>query len=377
MGRWCRVRGPGAMPRTPAAAATACPRSPAPPLPRRDADGRFRGWVNPAVCERYGIPPDPDGAWAAGGGGEFSFKADKSGGWAWAGCAGRGRGTGSTGSSMERQCRTRMGSRALPSPARHPPAHPPSTAPPPHPSPPAAIPGALKGRGWSGARAFSHTQLRKNPNAYFYRHVAPHEQQVRLSVLAGVGVGGGRGRLAPPSWCCPHAAFTHPLLRRRAHTADPPPAPSAPPCVCRRRASGPRRSTRRLWRRRGRTAWATIGASSPPTCRSAWATSAQPTTGALAGSCGWRVGTTAVQCPAAHSGRPALCHPLAATELLVPPPLPRFLPQRRDHPAGSGAGPALQDDAQWQGGVCGVRQGHAQAPCLPACSPQLLIMSSA
>lgn len=41
----------------------------------------------------------------------------------------------------------------------------------------AAIPAGLKGRGWSDARAFSHTQLLKNPNAYFYRHVAPHEQQ--------------------------------------------------------------------------------------------------------------------------------------------------------------------------------------------------------
>lgn len=41
------------------------------------------------------------------------------------------------------------------------------------------MPAGLKGRGWSDARAFSHTQLQKNPNAYFYRHVAPHEQQVR------------------------------------------------------------------------------------------------------------------------------------------------------------------------------------------------------
>jgi hypothetical protein len=44
----------------------------------------------------------------------------------------------------------------------------------------AAIPAALKSRGWSDARAFSHTQLTKNPNAFFYRHVAPHEQQARL-----------------------------------------------------------------------------------------------------------------------------------------------------------------------------------------------------
>ncbi len=32
--------------------------------------------------------------------------------------------------------------------------------------------------GWSNARAFSATQLRTNPNAYFYRHVEPDEEQV-------------------------------------------------------------------------------------------------------------------------------------------------------------------------------------------------------
>jgi hypothetical protein len=59
-----------------------------------------------------------------------------------------------------------------------PPTHPP-TRPPTHPPTRlAAIPSNLKGRGWSDARAFSHTQLQKNPNAYFYRHVVPHEQQV-------------------------------------------------------------------------------------------------------------------------------------------------------------------------------------------------------
>ncbi|PSC70396.1 transcription factor [Micractinium conductrix] len=83
-------------------------------------DGRFRGWVSPAVCERYDIPPDPAAAWEAGGGGNFSFKIDKT-----------------------------------------------------------AIPAAQRARGWSDARAFSHTQLVKNPNAYFYRHVAPHEQQAQ------------------------------------------------------------------------------------------------------------------------------------------------------------------------------------------------------
>ncbi len=33
--------------------------------------------------------------------------------------------------------------------------------------------------GWSAARAQSSKRLTSNPNAFFYRHVAPHEQQVR------------------------------------------------------------------------------------------------------------------------------------------------------------------------------------------------------
>lgn len=47
-----------------------------------------------------------------------------------------------------------------------------------HALPSAAIPANLRNKGWSDARAFAATQLQKNPNAYFYRHVAPHEQQV-------------------------------------------------------------------------------------------------------------------------------------------------------------------------------------------------------
>ncbi len=31
--------------------------------------------------------------------------------------------------------------------------------------------------GWSSIRIKSAKELRKNPNAYFYRHVAPHEHQ--------------------------------------------------------------------------------------------------------------------------------------------------------------------------------------------------------
>lgn len=81
-------------------------------------DGEYRGWVSQRVAETYGIPGDAQLAWEQGGGGKFSYKNDKS-----------------------------------------------------------ALPAALKVRGWSDAKAFAATQLRKNPNAYFYRHVAPDQQQ--------------------------------------------------------------------------------------------------------------------------------------------------------------------------------------------------------
>ena len=38
--------------------------------------------------------------------------------------------------------------------------------------------------GWSNARAHSATMLASNPNAYFYRHVAPHEEQVPQHPIA-------------------------------------------------------------------------------------------------------------------------------------------------------------------------------------------------
>jgi hypothetical protein len=41
-----------------------------------------------------------------------------------------------------------------------------------------AVPAHLRAKGWSEAKAFAATMLRKNPNTYFYRHVAPHETQV-------------------------------------------------------------------------------------------------------------------------------------------------------------------------------------------------------
>jgi hypothetical protein len=39
------------------------------------------------------------------------------------------------------------------------------------------IPAAFRARGWSAARAWAATQLQANPNAYFYRHVAPDQHQ--------------------------------------------------------------------------------------------------------------------------------------------------------------------------------------------------------
>lgn len=81
-------------------------------------DGHFRGWVSKEVCERYGIAGSADEAWEQNGGGKFSFKVDRS-----------------------------------------------------------TLPKEVRGKGYSDAKAFSITQLHKNPNAYFYRNVAPHETQ--------------------------------------------------------------------------------------------------------------------------------------------------------------------------------------------------------
>ena len=44
----------------------------------------------------------------------------------------------------------------------------------------AAIPASLKAQGWSNARAFSATQFRQNPNTFFYRNVAPDQEQVHV-----------------------------------------------------------------------------------------------------------------------------------------------------------------------------------------------------
>ncbi|KAK9808530.1 hypothetical protein WJX73_005273 [Symbiochloris irregularis] len=84
------------------------------------SDGHFHGWVCPEICARYGVAGNAAEAWEQNGGGKFTFKIDRS-----------------------------------------------------------AIPASLKSRGWSDARAFSSTQLQKNPNTFFYRHTAPHEQQAQ------------------------------------------------------------------------------------------------------------------------------------------------------------------------------------------------------
>ena len=108
-------------------------------------------WVCPAVCEQYGIASSADDAWESNGGGKFSFKIDKN-----------GNGTAAWFGQRHVIFDSDLSMQVIYY---------------------AAIPAGLKSRGWSDARAFSSTQLKKNPNAYFYRHVAPHEQQVFSSQL--------------------------------------------------------------------------------------------------------------------------------------------------------------------------------------------------
>ena len=47
----------------------------------------------------------------------------------------------------------------------------------------------MRAKGWSRVQASSAAQMRSNPNAYFYRHVAPGQTQV-----------GGAGWRAGPCW---------------------------------------------------------------------------------------------------------------------------------------------------------------------------------
>lgn len=86
-------------------------------------DGRYRGWVNPELMERYNIAPNAEEAWNKNGGGNFSY-----------------RNIGGSGvSSAEVQ--------------KH------------------------KAKGWSQVKAVTATLMPKNPNAYFYRHVEPGVEQ--------------------------------------------------------------------------------------------------------------------------------------------------------------------------------------------------------
>ncbi|KAK9914797.1 hypothetical protein WJX75_000675 [Coccomyxa subellipsoidea] len=78
-------------------------------------DGHYRGWVCPAICEKYGIVESEEEAFVAVGSAKAGSKGARAG-------------------NMH---------------------------------------------GWSNARAFSATQLRTNPNAYFYRHVAPDQEQAQ------------------------------------------------------------------------------------------------------------------------------------------------------------------------------------------------------
>ncbi|KAG2426374.1 hypothetical protein HYH02_014802 [Chlamydomonas schloesseri] len=84
------------------------------------SDGHFKGWVAPDVCEKLGLASSAAEAWEQGGGGKFQRKISKS-----------------------------------------------------------DVPSILKAKGWSDARAFAASQMRKNPNAYFYRHTAPGQPQAQ------------------------------------------------------------------------------------------------------------------------------------------------------------------------------------------------------
>mmetsp|Transcript_2890 Transcript_2890/g.7014 ORF Transcript_2890/g.7014 Transcript_2890/m.7014 type:complete len:278 (+) Transcript_2890:40-873(+) len=81
-------------------------------------EGQFNGWLSEDIRSRYGIARNATQAWEENGGGKFKYKISK-----------------------------------------------------------ADVPTHLRSKGWSNARAFSSTLMLKNPNAFFYRHVAPHESQ--------------------------------------------------------------------------------------------------------------------------------------------------------------------------------------------------------
>lgn len=78
-------------------------------------DGTYRGWVAEAVASEFNIAPDPATAWQSEGGGTFSFRTP-------------------TGTGIAK---------------------------------------GVRPAGWSQAKFEASRMLRKNPNAYFYRHVAP------------------------------------------------------------------------------------------------------------------------------------------------------------------------------------------------------------
>ena len=114
----------------------------------------------------------------------------------------------------------------------------------------AAIPAECRGRGWSDAKARAATQLLKNPNEYFYRHVAPHEAQVAACGCPGVSP-------AP-------AAVSHiPAPLRQLACADITSRPRAARTP-RPKASGRRGSSACSSKRRAAAARAPSGACLPP-----------------------------------------------------------------------------------------------------------------
>jgi hypothetical protein len=122
-------------------------------------------------------------------------------------------------------------------------------APPPHTQVlPPEVSAAARAKGWSRVQAKAAEMLRSNPNAYFYRHVAPGEAQV------GACAGGAAGGLLVGLLAQRSAALQ---VRRRPTDPSPPLPPR------RRRASGRLQSTSSSWPPQPRTAWATRGACLP------------------------------------------------------------------------------------------------------------------
>lgn len=107
-------------------------------------DSHFTGWVNPAVCAKFGIEDSADKAWEAHGGGVFNRYDPAS---TLPSMGSSASDSVSHKSKAAKKSRTRL----------------------------VGVPS-----GWSDAKFIAHKMFLKNPNMYFYRHTAP--DQVRPSI---------------------------------------------------------------------------------------------------------------------------------------------------------------------------------------------------